>query len=113
MKKIVYLLILFCITTVVKAQEQYVTDKTSKALKKISQLATQNQDTQSIRYEHAWNVIRSVESVYKNVSITKTQDAELAEILCEAIKSKEDKHFVISLLRAQAIANEFWEQESK
>ena len=108
MKKIMYIIVLVCLTNFVTAQEQYVSAKTSKALKKISQIADQCQDTQSVRYEHAWNAIRSIEAVYKNVSITKQQDTELAQILCDALQSKEDKHFVIYLLRAQSAADDYW-----
>lgn len=108
MKKTIYLIALLCLTNFVTAQE-YVSAKNSKVLKKISQIAEMCQDTQSVRYVHAWNMIRSIEAVYKNVQITKTQDAELAQILGDALQSKEDKHFIIYILRAQSVAADYWQ----
>lgn len=110
MKKIMYIIVLALLglTNFVTAQEQFVSEKNSKVLKKIARLAEMSQDTNSVRYTHAWSAIRSIEAVYKNVPVTKKQDDALAEIVCSALQSKEDKHFVIYLLRAQAIAEGYW-----
>jgi hypothetical protein len=98
---------------VLSLQAQNVTVQTSKVLKKIARLAEMSQDTNSVRYAHAWSAIRTIEAVYKNTPITKKQDEELAEIVCSALQSKEDKHFIIYVLRAQAVAEDYWAQNDK